>query len=316
MARTDIAGLLTGIGQAPINPMAGGSIREREMALQQQALQGFRRGVGALTGGRVDARTTQEKAQDALSKLDPNVKADREKILQIVSRVSPERVPALRQAFAERDRQEAKEAREIASSEELSRLRASQEARAVSAEKRAVEAATREEERLQAETEKSNLLRQTYLDIATEEGDTKMVRLIASGMPLKQVEEQMFSGSDAVVKPLTSDDRESFNSLLETDVFQKLVEENMKDPAIFKIGLLSDEVETGLFQRAKQLVSKKGMSNSAALKKAIMEAAETFPTEGKSDKGNGGSNKERGGSGAPTETGGAGQPIDASNVKI
>lgn len=312
MARTDIAGLLTGIGQAPIDPMQGGSIAEREMALQQQALKGLRQSVGALTGGRVDARTTMEKAQDALAQLDPNKREDRQKILQIVSRVSPERVPALQQAFAERDRQEAKEAREIASSEELSRLRASQEARAVSAERRAVEAAEREEERLQAETDRDNLVRQTFLDIAVEEGDQKMVKLIAAGLPLKEIQSQMFSGSDAVVKPLTSDDREAFNSLLETATFQTLVQENMEDPAIFKVGLLSDAVETGLFQRAKQLVSKKGMSNSAALKQAIMEAAENFPKQSKG----GDSAKQRGAGAKTTGTGGAGQPFDASGVKI
>jgi hypothetical protein len=106
MARTDIAGLLTGIGSAPIDPMQGASIRDREIALQQQALGGFRKGVGALTGGRVDARSTTEKAQDALAQLDPTKKEDREKIIQIVSRVSPERVPAIRAEFARRDEQE------------------------------------------------------------------------------------------------------------------------------------------------------------------------------------------------------------------
>ena len=111
MAQPDLAGLLTGIGSAPIDPMQGASIRDREIALQQKALGGFRKGVGALTGGRVDARSMQEKAQEALAQLDPNKKEDREKILQIVSRVSPERVPALRQRFAEADKAQAQEAK-------------------------------------------------------------------------------------------------------------------------------------------------------------------------------------------------------------
>ena len=111
MAQPDLAGLLTGIGSAPIDPMQGASIRDREIALQQKALGGFRKGVGALTGGRVDARSMQEKAQEALAKLDPTKKEDREKILQIVSRVSPERVPALRQRFAEADKAQAQEAK-------------------------------------------------------------------------------------------------------------------------------------------------------------------------------------------------------------
>ena len=118
MAQQDLAGLLTGVGSAPIDPMQGASIRDREIALQQKALGGFRKGVGALTGGRVDARSMQEKAQEALAKLDPTKKEDREKILQIVSRVSPERVPALRAAFAEKDKEEALLSASITSSTE------------------------------------------------------------------------------------------------------------------------------------------------------------------------------------------------------
>lgn len=106
MARTDIAGLLTGIGQAPIDPMAGLTYEQRALARGAQASRGLRRSVGALTGA--DTRTTQEKAQEALAKLDPTKREDREKILQIVSRVNPERVPALREEFSRRDAQEAK----------------------------------------------------------------------------------------------------------------------------------------------------------------------------------------------------------------
>jgi hypothetical protein len=104
MAQTDLTGLLTGITQAPIDPMQGASIRDREIALQQQALGGFRRGVGALTGGRVDARSTAEKAQDALAKLDINNPDDQDKILQIVSRVNPERAAVLKAQFAQQGR--------------------------------------------------------------------------------------------------------------------------------------------------------------------------------------------------------------------
>lgn len=106
MARQDIMGLLTGIGQSPIDPMGGQSLFDREVALQQRALKNLRAGIGSLTGGRVDARTTEEKAQEALAKLDPSKREDREKILQIVQRVNPERVPALKESFAQRDEQE------------------------------------------------------------------------------------------------------------------------------------------------------------------------------------------------------------------
>lgn len=105
MAKTDLTGLLTGVTQAPIDPMLGATYEQRMLARGAQAAQGLRRGMGALTGA--DTRTTQEKAQEMLAQLDPNKKEDRVRILEVVSRVNPERAPALRAAFAEKDKEEA-----------------------------------------------------------------------------------------------------------------------------------------------------------------------------------------------------------------
>ena len=104
MAKTDLTGLLTGVTQAPIDPMLGASYEQRMLARGAQAAQGLRRGMGALTGA--DTRTTQEKAQAMLAQLDPTKKEDRIQILEVVSRVNPERAPALRAAFAEKDKEE------------------------------------------------------------------------------------------------------------------------------------------------------------------------------------------------------------------
>ena len=116
MARVDIAGLLTGIGQAPIDPMLSMDARQRSLARVQELGGQLRRGVGALTG--VETRTTQEMAQQALAQLDPNKREDREKILQIVQRVNPERVPALREEFTRRDKQQAQAEAAMTSSTE------------------------------------------------------------------------------------------------------------------------------------------------------------------------------------------------------
>ena len=104
MAKTDLTGLLTGVTQAPIDPMLGATYEQRMLARGAQAAQGLRRGMGALTGA--DTRTTSEKAQEMLAQLDPTKKEDRVQILEVVSRVNPERAPALRAAFAEKDKEE------------------------------------------------------------------------------------------------------------------------------------------------------------------------------------------------------------------
>jgi hypothetical protein len=103
MAKTDLTGLLTGVTQAPIDPMLGASYEQRMLARGAQAAQGLRRGMGALTGA--DTRTTSEKAQAVLAQLDPTKKEDRAKILEVVSRVNPERVPLLKEQFAAKDEQ-------------------------------------------------------------------------------------------------------------------------------------------------------------------------------------------------------------------
>ena len=96
-----VAGLLTGLGQQAPDPMRGMSSADRKFAMQAQALKGLRGNVGSLFG--VDTMTPGEGAQKALAQLDPTKKEDRTRILDIVSRVNPERVPMLKEQFAARD---------------------------------------------------------------------------------------------------------------------------------------------------------------------------------------------------------------------
>lgn len=101
MAKVDIAGLLTGIGSAPIDPMAGASPFEMQRQLQQEFGGTMRKAAGNLFG--IETRTPQEQAQAALAQLDPTKPEDREKIIELVSRINPERVSALKVAFSQQD---------------------------------------------------------------------------------------------------------------------------------------------------------------------------------------------------------------------
>jgi len=101
MAQQDLAGLLTGITQAPIDPMAGASIAQRQLAMGAQAAQGLRQGMGGLFGA--DTRTTKEKADQMMANLDVTKKADRDQMLQIVGNVNPQAAPVLRARFAQMD---------------------------------------------------------------------------------------------------------------------------------------------------------------------------------------------------------------------
>jgi hypothetical protein len=101
MAQQELAGLLTGITQAPIDPMAGASIAQRQLAMGAQAAQGLRQGMGGLFGA--DTRTTKEKADQMLASLDIKKPEEREQIFKIISNVNPAALPALRESLAQQD---------------------------------------------------------------------------------------------------------------------------------------------------------------------------------------------------------------------
>ena len=102
MAQTDLTNLLTGISSAPINPMQG---LDREGRMAQRA-QGFsdRMTRGMLQAGGQDPRTLAQQAQAALAQLDINEPDDQPKIMEIVSRVNPERAAVLKAQFAQQGR--------------------------------------------------------------------------------------------------------------------------------------------------------------------------------------------------------------------
>lgn len=105
MAKTDLVGLLTGVGSAPIDPMVGMTTRQAALQRGAQYGQGFRRGVGALTGA--DTQTTGEVAQQAMQGLDVNNPADQPKILEIVRKYAPEREAQLTAAISQSNKERA-----------------------------------------------------------------------------------------------------------------------------------------------------------------------------------------------------------------
>jgi hypothetical protein len=283
MAQQDIAGLLTGIGSAPIDPMQGASIRDREIALQQQALGGFRKGIGALTGGRVDARSTTEKAQDALAQLDPNKKEDREKILQIVSRVAPDRVPALRRRFAEADKATAQEekvegraARRMEIAEETLEMQKA--------------ASKRELDQADAILAQQGVSRALFAEQARENGNEQLAKAIETGgISLERAGSILFGSSNALVKPATPEETEAFDRILNTAEFEEKIKK-LKTGWVWKT--LSGETKQAIYFKAKELMARGKLSTEDALTKAI-EAVEALDLPTGGDGGGGGSRKNR-----------------------
>ena len=286
MAQTDIAGLLTGIGSAPIDPMAGASIAQQQIALAQQSANRLRRGIGSLTGS--DTRTTSEKAQQALAGLDISNEEDQKKILEIVRRTNPEKVPQLLQLIQQKNEQKRRLSLQESESAERLQLAREQGTRSQEAGARAQEAgldlqrrqienqekAADVEAKLAEDTLKQQgLLRQEFIDQANEAGNEQLAKALAKGMDLDQARSILFrAGSIAVVKPATADEEAYYKSLLKTPTFKeelsKVLSRNYGFPYI------PDEVETQVFNRTKEITVKEGLTVQEALRKAVLEIAE------------------------------------------
>jgi hypothetical protein len=104
MAQTDLAGFLTGITQAPIDPMVTSGNQARRVARAQEYGTQMRQGMGGLFN--TDTRTTKEKADQMMAKLDVTKKADRDQMLKIVGNVNPQAAPVLRAKFAQMDKEQ------------------------------------------------------------------------------------------------------------------------------------------------------------------------------------------------------------------
>lgn len=105
----DLSGLLTGISQAPIDPSVGLSPMQQLQARGMEANQGLRQAAGGLmssiTGKEVNVQTSRERAQTELAGLDINNPEDQPRILEIYTRLDPNKAAQLKAAFAQQGRQ-------------------------------------------------------------------------------------------------------------------------------------------------------------------------------------------------------------------
>ena len=105
----DLSGLLTGISsQAPIDPRVGLTPMQQLQARGMEANQGLRQAAGGLmssvTGKEVNVQTSREKAQSELAGLDINNPKDQERILEIYTRLDPNKAAQLKAAFVQQGR--------------------------------------------------------------------------------------------------------------------------------------------------------------------------------------------------------------------
>ena len=303
MARTDLVGLLTGIGPSPIDPTT--AMTPRQAALQRGAQygQGFRRGVGALTGA--DTRTTGDLTQEAIQGLDFTKPEDLKVYAQIQlstgdtagAAQTATRIQALKQAEIEETRARAREKREeaMASQREASAIRAQEshefgkidrmsenkrrelrEAR--DSESFAMQVAATQKSLSDEEEKKAQLgiLRSVYANDARSRGRVQLADRILAGLPMETANRLLYSTSNAVVQPVTKSEKKAFETVLGTKYMQELIPKSFQESfewkgfwPQFEWGKTTDAMDDAIFLKTKEISQREKIGIEEAMEQAI-----------------------------------------------
>ena len=268
MARQDIAGLLTGMPSKRPDPMGMGVNSEQQrLAFGAQRAQGMERGLRSALG---QGPTTSEQLQMAMSKLDLSKPDDLRKLAQIQQATgdlagaaqTASRIQAMKQAAVTEERA----ARNMKIKEETFQMQKA--------------ASKRELDREDAALAQQGVSRLMFAERARENGNEELANAIMSGaIPLEKAVSMVFGGSNAVVKPPTSDEKIVFNKILESEQFEKQLTGLKTSMWIFKT--LSGANRQAIHFKAKELMVRQGLSSTKALKQAIEDLENlNLPTAG------------------------------------
>jgi hypothetical protein len=289
MARTDLVGLLTGIGPSPIDPTT--AMTPRQAALQRGAQygQGFRRGVGALTGA--DTRTTGDLTQEAIQGLDFTKPEDLKVYAQIQLSIgdtagaaqTAARIQAMKQAELAEKRTGAAEDRAEQGLQIRKEQLAMQKTAAGEAKERAERglqireeqlamqktAAGEAKEREDALLAQSGVSRALFAEQARENGmENLAVAIETNSITLEKAGSLLYGTSNAVIKAPTADEEKAFDHILNSSSFAEKIKD-LKTSAYFFFETLSDKTKQAIYFKAKELMTRQKMSTEEALEQAI-----------------------------------------------
>ena len=309
MARTDIAGLLTGIPSGGIDPNM--SPQAQQIAMAQQAAQGLQsgaRGLMASVSGKPDATameratnraSTEERLQAGMSQLDLTDVKDLLKLAKIQqargdlagAAQTAARIQQIKQLEVEETRAEAREKR------------------AISAERRAEESyefgkidrqERKDREKIENEISDGNAalrqavtkeqlddatkrkaaeatLRLFYTNEAKSRGLDELADRLQKHLPLDVAERLLYTSKLArkVVKPLTKTEVEAYRGILETEKLQAEIPSEFAGAATwwplvqFEVGKTTDDMDNAIFLKTKQIAQDEDIPIEEAMSKAI-----------------------------------------------
>ena len=296
MARTDIAGLLTGMPSSRPDPMGAGINSEQQrLAFGAQRAEGLQRGMRGLMGG--ETMTPSEQLQMAMAQLDLSKPEDLRKLASIQQATgdlsgaaqTAARIQAMKQADIEETRANAREARSIAAevraqeTYEIGKIdRLNQKERqklSDSIAKEQLAMAKAREARQAAASEKAldnevklnaqqGELRALYVNEAIDKGKPELAEKIRIGMDLATAGTLLTKTSTAQIKPVTGDEKDAYDDILYSPAMQKLLPKALTK-GFRKFGPLSDATENAIFLKTKEIATRGQLDIEVAMVRAI-----------------------------------------------
>lgn len=296
MARTDIAGLLTGMPSSRPDPLGGGVGSEQQrLAFGAQRAEGLQRGVRGLMGK--GTMTPAEQLQMAMAKLDLSKPEDLRKLASIQQATgdlagaaqTAARIQAMKQADIEETRAKTREARAVAAelraqeTYEIGKIdRLNQKERqklSDSISKEQLAMAKAREARQRAASEKAldaevkldaqqGELRALYVNEAIDKGKPELAEKIRIGMDLATAGTLLTKTSTAQIKPVTGDEKDAYDEILYTPAMQKLLPKALTK-GFGKISWLSDATENAIFLKTKEIATREQLEIQVAMVRAI-----------------------------------------------
>ena len=306
MARTDIAGLLTGIPSGRPDPMGmGGNASQQRLAFGAQRAEGLQRGVRGMMGG--DTMTPAEQLQIAMASLDLSKPEDLRKLAgiqqatgdlagaaQTASKItameqakiaatyaanqearsalgSEQRTEAFKISKDDRLKQETKDAallkRQIAQQTRSERSLVLQEEASAREKKRSEAALTDRDTKLAQEEG----LRTLYETQARSEGREELADAIKDGLDLAAVGSILYTKtSTAAITAPKGAEKVAFEKLLASPAMQDAIPEIFQDNFWGEWGKTSDEADDLIFYKLKAIRQREG--NNITVEDAMLEA--------------------------------------------
>jgi hypothetical protein len=262
MARTDIAGLLTGMPSSRPDPMGAGINSEQQrLAFGAQRAEGLQRGMRGLMGG--DTRTPAEQLQMAMAQLDLSKPEDLRKLASVQQATGDlagaAQTAARIQAMATAKTQEDRAERGLVVREEQ-----------LAMQKTAAGEAKDREDALLAQQGVSRAL---FAKQARDNGNENLALLIEKGaITLEKASSLLFGTSNAVIKGPSADEEKAFDRILGSEKFQNKIEdleEREFTNWFWFVKDISDETKQAIYFKAKELMARQRLSAEEALEKAV-----------------------------------------------